>query len=87
MAAFVWVVSGVVCYIVAMLVWLQVLRLLPLSVAYPLLSLGYIVVYLAAYFLPEISEAFTYQKSVGIGLIMLGVILVTSKPKDAASEQ
>ena len=76
-----WIVAGIICYLLAMLLWLQVLRKLPLNVAYPLLSLGYIVVYLGAYLLPELSETLTTQKTLGVILIIVGVLVITGKPK------
>ena len=80
------VVAGIFCYLVAMLLWLRVLKELPLSMAYPLLSLGYIVVYLGAYFLPALDESLTRQKTLGIVLIIAGVIVIASKPKGAGHE-
>ncbi|PWQ95728.1 4-amino-4-deoxy-L-arabinose-phosphoundecaprenol flippase subunit ArnF [Leucothrix arctica] len=81
-----WVAAGIACYLVAMLLWLKVLRALPLSMAYPLLSLGYIVVYLGAYFIPALEESLTRQKTMGIALIIVGVIVIASKPKGVAHE-
>jgi len=81
-----WVAAGIACYLVAMLLWLKVLRALPLSMAYPLLSLGYIVVYLGAYFIPALEETLTRQKTMGIALIIVGVIVIASKPKGIAHE-
>ena len=81
-----WVAGGIACYLVAMLLWLKVLRALPLSMAYPLLSLGYIVVYLGAYFIPALEESLTKQKTMGITLIIVGVIVIASKPKGVVHE-
>ena len=74
--------GGISCYIIAMLLWLRVLRDLPLHYAYPLLSLGYVLVYFGAHFLPSLNEPLTHQKTIGVSLIMLGVIVMTNKPKD-----
>lgn len=82
----VWIAAGIVCYLLAMVLWLQVLRKLPLNVAYPLLSLGYIVVYLGAYLLPTLGEALTTQKTLGVVLIMFGVLVITSKSKGEGYE-
>jgi undecaprenyl phosphate-alpha-L-ara4N flippase subunit ArnF len=76
-----WVVAGIVCYGIAMLVWIYVLGHFELSVAYPLLSVGYILVYLGAVLWPRIGEAFTLGKTAGIVLIMLGVALVATPTK------
>lgn len=76
-----WVIAGIVCYGIAMLVWIYVLGHFELSVAYPLLSLGYILVYLGAVLWPRIGESFTLGKTAGIVLIMLGVALVATPTK------
>src|SRR4029453_9055100 len=43
-------VAGVVCYMVSLLVWIMGLSRVPVSVAYPMLSLGYVINAIAAYF-------------------------------------
>ncbi len=72
-----WIVGGILCYAIAMIVWIYVLQHFELSVAYPLLSLGYILVYFGAVYWTPIGEAFSWEKSLGILLIVFGVILVT----------
>lgn len=81
-----WVMAGIACYAIAMLVWIYVLGHFELSVAYPLLSLGYILVYLGAVLWPRIGESFTLGKTAGIVLIMLGVALV-AKPSEATQHE
>jgi multidrug transporter EmrE-like cation transporter len=68
------VVAGLSCYVVSVVVWILGLSRVPVSVAYPLLSVGYIVNAIAAYFL--FGEALAPQKLVGIGFIVIGVFLV-----------
>ena len=46
----------------------------PVSIAYPMLSIGYVVNALAAWWL--FGESITAQKLVGIGFIVAGVYLV-----------
>ena len=43
-----WLLAGGLCYLVAVLLWVKVLQQLTLARAYPLLSLGYPLVYLGA---------------------------------------
>lgn len=74
-----WVAVGIFCYVLAMAVWIYVLGHFELSLAYPMLSLGYIVVYLGAVFWPQIGESFSLAKTGGILLIMFGVALI-AKP-------
>jgi multidrug transporter EmrE-like cation transporter len=47
----------------------------PVSVAYPMLSIGYIVNALAAWYL--FAEVLTLTRLAGIGVIIVGVVLVT----------
>lgn len=67
-------VTGVVVYMVSLVIWIMGLSRVPVSVAYPMLSLGYVVNAVLAYYL--FGEAVTVTKWLGIGLIILGVWLV-----------
>ncbi len=67
-------VAGVVCYVVSLLVWIMGLSRVPVSVAYPMLSLGYVINAIAAHYL--FGEAVTITRWLGIGFIVLGVWLV-----------
>lgn len=67
-----WLWLGLVCYGVSVVVWLLALSRVEVSLAYPMLSLGYVVNALAAW--AWLGEAFTPGKLVGIGLILLGVL-------------
>ena len=57
-----------------LLLWLMVLSYLELSVAYPILSLGYVVVLLVARYLFQ--ETIPTQRWLGIVLIMLGISIL-----------
>ena len=67
-------VAGVICYMVSLLVWIMGLSRVPVSVAYPMLSLGYVINAVAAYYL--FGESVTVTRWLGIGFIVLGVWLV-----------
>lgn len=81
-----WVLAGIACYLVAMLIWIYVLKHFELSMAYPLLSIGYILVYLGAVAWPKIGEVFLWEKTTGILLIMLGVFFIAT-PKQSSEEE
>ena len=68
------VLGGLACYVVSVVIWILALSRVPVSVAYPMLSIGYIVNAAAAWFL--FGESLTAQKLVGIGFIIVGVWLV-----------
>ena len=68
------ILGGLACYVVSVVVWILALSRVPVSVAYPMLSVGYVVNALAAWML--FGESITAQKLVGIGFIVVGVYLV-----------
>lgn len=67
-------VIGVACYMVSLVVWIMGLSRVPVSVAYPMLSLGYVINAVAAHYI--FGESVTLTKWLGIGFIILGVWLV-----------
>lgn len=70
-----WILGGVVCYGISLVVWIMALSRVPVSIAYPMLSIGYVINAFIAYF--WFGEALAMQKMLGIGFIMLGVVLIT----------
>jgi multidrug transporter EmrE-like cation transporter len=68
------ILAGLGCYVVSVVVWILALSRVPVSVAYPLLSVGYIVNAVAAWML--FGESLGAQKILGIGFIIVGVFLV-----------
>ncbi len=67
-------ILGTACYVLSLFVWILGLSRVPVSVAYPLLSLGYIVNAIAAHYL--FGETVTVTRWLGIGFIVVGVWLV-----------
>jgi drug/metabolite transporter (DMT)-like permease len=74
-AASPWIILGMIIYVGSVGVWLMVLSRTPVSIAYPLSSLGYITSAIAAYYL--LGEELTVTRILGITIILLGVYLVT----------
>jgi multidrug transporter EmrE-like cation transporter len=68
------IVGGLGCYAVSVVVWIMALSRVEVSLAYPMLSIGYVVNAVAAWYL--FGEALTAQRMVGIGTIIVGVFLV-----------
>ncbi len=66
--------AGLACYVVSVGIWLVALSRVDVSLAYPLLSLGYVVNAVAAWWL--FGEALGPQRCAGISLILLGVFVV-----------
>ena len=69
------ILGGVVCYVISLVVWIMGLSRVPVSIAYPMLSIGYVLNAVAAWY--WFGESLTAQKLVGMGFIILGVVLVT----------
>ena len=69
------VMGGLLLVLVAVPMWLQVLSRLPLSVAYPLVGLGYIVSLGIGAFV--LKENVNLMRIFGVVLIVLGVIAVS----------
>lgn len=74
------VLVAILAYALSMLSWLAALRDLPLGRAYSLLSISYALVYLLAASLPLFNEAFSLSKTIGVALVILGVITINSRP-------
>jgi multidrug transporter EmrE-like cation transporter len=68
------ILGGIACYVVSVVVWILALSRVEVSIAYPMLSIGYVINALAAYLL--FGEAVGPQRLVGIGVIIVGVYLV-----------
>ncbi|RPE01324.1 4-amino-4-deoxy-L-arabinose-phosphoundecaprenol flippase subunit ArnE [Candidatus Pantoea deserta] len=69
-----WIALSLLLLGVAMLLWLAVLRTVPVSVAYPMLSLNFVLVAVAARLIWQ--ETYTLRQWTGILAIMAGVALM-----------
>ena len=68
------IVGGLGCYAVSVVVWIMALSRVEVSLAYPMLSIGYVVNAVAAWYL--FGEAVTAMRMTGIGFIIIGVFIV-----------
>jgi multidrug transporter EmrE-like cation transporter len=68
------ILGGLACYVVSVVIWVIALSRVPVSIAYPMLSIGYVVNALAAWYL--LGETLTPMRLAGIGIIIAGVFLV-----------
>ncbi|MCP1518420.1 MULTISPECIES: 4-amino-4-deoxy-L-arabinose-phosphoundecaprenol flippase subunit ArnF [Pseudomonas] len=79
------VLAAILAYALSMLSWLLALRDVPLGRAYSLLSISYALVYLLAAVLPVFNEDFSLSKSLGVALVILGVITINARPAHAST--
>ena len=68
------ILGGLTCYAISVVVWIVALSRVEVSVAYPMLSIGYVVNALLAWWL--FGEAVSAQRWLGIAVIIVGVVLV-----------
>lgn len=68
------ILAGLSCYIVSVVVWILALSRVEVSLAYPMLSIGYVVNALLAWWL--FGEAVTAMRLAGIAVIIVGVTMV-----------
>lgn len=71
------VLAGFFLYGFSSILWLLVISKLPVSQAYPAISLSYIIVIIAAYFF--LNEPLTLQKIIGSLAIVSGVFIIFMK--------
>ena len=69
-----YIIAGLFCYVLSVGIWIVALSKVEVSIAYPMLSIGYVVNAIAAWYL--FGEVITVQKMVGIFTIITGVYIV-----------
>jgi multidrug transporter EmrE-like cation transporter len=69
------IIGGLACYVFSVVVWIVGLSRVDVSIAYPMLSLGYVVNAFAAWYL--FGEILSLQRLIGIGIILIGVVVLT----------
>ena len=68
------IIGGLTCYVFSVGVWILGLSRVDVSIAYPMLSLGYVVNAFAAWYL--FGEVLSMQRLIGIGIILIGVAVL-----------
>jgi multidrug transporter EmrE-like cation transporter len=69
------IVTALFFYVISVMVWILALSRVPVSIAFPMLSMAYVVTAVAAWYL--LGEAFNPAKLVGIGVIIFGVVILS----------
>lgn len=68
------IVGGVCCYVLSLVIWLLILSRAQVSYAYPMLSMGYVITAIAAYYF--FGEDLSLARILGIVFVILGVLLI-----------
>ena len=74
LASNLWLWLGLICYGISVIVWIVALSRVDVSIAYPMLSIGYVVNAIAAWLLFD--EPMNIGKIIGIGVIIVGVYIL-----------
>ncbi|MBV7535694.1 EamA family transporter [Duganella sp. sic0402] len=65
------IIGGLACYVLSVALWIIALSRVDVSIAYPMLSLGYVVTAFGAWYL--FGEALSIQRLLAIFVILVGV--------------
>lgn len=68
------IMGGLILYAVSALIWIMVLKKVQLSYAYPMVSFGYVIVFVASLLL--FNESVNLLRVIGLVLITAGIIFV-----------
>lgn len=68
------IVAGMACYVVSLVVWIMGLSRVDVTIAYPMLSIGYVINAVGAVWL--LGETLSLQRMMAIGIILVGVVLL-----------
>jgi multidrug transporter EmrE-like cation transporter len=68
------ILAGLACYAVSLVVWIMGLSRTEVTIAYPMLSLGYVVSAIGAWLF--LGEVVPPQRMVALGVIIVGVVLL-----------
>jgi multidrug transporter EmrE-like cation transporter len=70
-----WIVAGLCCYFISAGLWVIALTRVDVTVAYPLLSMGYVIAAVLAWQI--FGEALTPGRIAGIAIILVGVVVLS----------
>ncbi|MBA5686193.1 DMT family transporter [Rugamonas apoptosis] len=68
------IIGGLTCYVLSVVLWIIALSRVDVSIAYPMLSLGYVVTAVGAWYF--FGEAVSVQRMAAIVVILIGVALL-----------
>jgi drug/metabolite transporter (DMT)-like permease len=68
------ILGGLSCYVISVLVWIIGLSRVDVTIAYPMLSMGYLINAVGAWYF--LGEAVSAQRILAIGIIIVGVVLL-----------
>ena len=72
-----WLWAALVLYGISTLLWVYILRIVPLNLAYPFAAIGFILVPLGGWYF--FSEQINFWYVIGMALIITGLLIITLK--------
>jgi multidrug transporter EmrE-like cation transporter len=69
------IIAAIACYALSVVIWTLALSRVQVSIAYPLVSMGYVVNVVAAWWF--FNESINPAKVAGISVIILGVVIIS----------
>jgi drug/metabolite transporter (DMT)-like permease len=70
------IICGFACFFISALMWIVAIKNVPLSVAYPMVALSYVIIFTGSALL--YGEAISWKHAAGAALIIGGILLITS---------
>ncbi|EGT0649427.1 EamA family transporter [Citrobacter braakii] len=70
-----WFIAGMACYVLSIGLWMAVLGKVEVSLAYPLLSVGYVITAAIGYFF--LKEDINTMRLIGLSLICIGIVFIS----------
>jgi drug/metabolite transporter (DMT)-like permease len=70
-----WIFTGIFLHVVALIVWLWALRHVDITIAYPFLALGYVLVAFMAWL--WLGETLTPMRIAGMVIIIIGLVVLS----------
>lgn len=71
-----WVISGILLYVIEMVIWIILLSHIPLSIAFPLTGFQKIFIVMFSFFI--LKEKVKNIEWVGIGITALGIVMIST---------
>lgn len=68
------ILSGFAFYALSAVIWIYAISKIPISIAYPMASLGYVIVFILSYFV--LNESISGVRIMGLLIIIFGVVVV-----------
>ena len=70
------ILTGILCYILSVSIWIVALSRVEVSIAYPMLSMGYIIVTIFAWYF--LNEQMSFMRLFSLAIIIIGIVMLAN---------